>query len=928
MTVNATNDSQSAGTKKPEPASNAPSLSADLSDTAAAEHRDNIAAIVGSATSLLSGSLDSTLYRDLIQKHRDACDAAFRDNSPIRELIISRAALIDEVLRIAWQQFVPAEQPYACLVAVGGYGRGELHPYSDIDLLVLLHRANVIPKDYNIGGFITFLWDIGLEIGHSVRSIQQCRSAAKGDLTIVTNLMESRLVYGSERLFDTMRKRVGPDKIWPDSDFFRSKWAEQEERHSRFANSEYNLEPNVKKSPGGLRDIQTIGWITKRHFAADDISMLVPRGVLTDEEFTQLQNGEEFLWRVRYGLHMLSERSEDRLLFDHQRELATIFGYADDDQVLAVEKLMQVYYRWAMILNGLNDMLIQLFDDAIIRACEPDNIREINNRFRVRNGYIEATNSRVFEKTPSALIEIFQILARRESIEGVHANTVRLIRQSLDLIDDSFRADRKIHKRFIELLRANNKVARQLRRMNRYGVLGRYIPAFGKIVGKMQHDLFHIYTVDAHTLEVIRFMRRFAYEDESKVYPLAAQIVGQLPKIELLYLAGLFHDIAKGRGGDHSTLGAVDAYEFCVSIDLPEEDCKLVSWLVGKHLLMSAIAQRQDLQDPAVIYKFATEVQNQSYLDYLYVLTVADINATNSKLWNSWRASLMRQLYHETKHALRRGLEYPTDREKSISDTKTAVIAILASKGISVEQATHIWGEANDEYFLRESANDIVWHTESIVAHGDSKAPLIAIKGSAEVAEDGATQIFIYTPDEELLFAVTTTVLELLELNVQAARIFTSADNYTLDTFVVLDENGQPLGDDLARINEIQDSLTEHLSDRAAFSEKVQRRTPRQLKLFSIPTKVVISHDLEKQHTLIEVTTPDRPGLLARLGRIFYEYDLKLINAKINTLGERVEDVFYVTTNEDKAIVNAALCKKIRYEICDQLDEEAQKHLK
>lgn len=878
------------------------------------------------ACASLSSHRDIKAYKEAIALHRAACDTAFRSGTDIRHLIYARADMIDRVLAAAWQQFISREQDYACLVAVGGYGRGELHPHSDIDLLVLLRRVNDVDEQHDLAGFITFLWDIGLNVGHSVRSIQQCRSLAKTDITIVTNLMESRVICGAEKVFHAMRKRVGPDKIWPDQEFFRAKWAEQSERHEQYTNAEYNLEPNIKSSPGGLRDIQTIGWITKRHFAADDVSMLVPRGVLTEREFKQLSEGQDFLWRVRYGLHMLSDRPEDRLLFDHQRELAKIFGFADDEHSLAVEALMQEYYRWAMKLHTLNDMLIQLFDDAIIRACEAETIMEINPRFRLRNGYIEACNSRVFEKSPSAMIEIFQILARRESIEGVHANTQRMIFQNLHLIDDDFRADRGIQKRFIELLRSKNKLARQLRRMTRYGVLGRYIPAFGTIIGQMQHDLFHVYTVDAHTMELIRFLRRFWYEEESKIFPVAAQIVKQLPKVELLYIAGLFHDIAKGRGGDHSELGAVDAKEFCELFGFSDYDTQLVSWLVKNHLLMSAVAQRQDLQDPAVIHKFATEVHTQEHLDYLYALTVADINATNPTLWNSWRASLMRQLYYETKEALRRGLDRPRERQQAIDSTQEAALAKLASKGISRQQARSIWGESNDDYFLRETADDIVWHAECILNEASGQQSVVAIKDANKLAEDpgGATQIFIYTRSEELIFTAICSALEQLELSVQDARIGTSSNGYTLDTFVVLDEYGTAIGDDIERLDSIKRTLVSVLEDSDGFPEAAKRRTPRQFKLFAIPTEVNIRLDDDQTLTVVEVVTADRPGLLALIGRIFAELDLTLINAKITTLGERVEDVFYLTDQHGQAITDLTLWEEIRSEIRSQLDEAVQ----
>ncbi len=872
----------------------------------------------------LTGSTDIKHYKAVLAQHRKASDAAFRDNADIRTLIASRAALVDRVLQAVWPQFMASDQQDACLVAVGGYGRHELHPFSDIDLLVLLEESASEAEHHDVAGLVTFLWDIGLQVGHSVRTVQECRAAATDDITVATNLLESRLVAGTAELFNRLRDKVGPQAIWPAPEFFQAKRAEQEERHERFANMEYNLEPNIKSSPGGLRDIQTIAWITKRHYQADDISMLVPRGVLTAEEFAQLRNGESFLWQVRYGLHMLSNRPEDRLLFDHQRELARIFGFTDTNKSLAVEQFMKIYYRWTMILHSLNDMLIQQFDDAIIRACEPEKILDINNRFRVRNGYIEAKNARIFEKYPSALIEVFQILARRTSIEGIHANTQRLIRHNLHLIDDDFRQNPKIQQRFIELLRSQNKVARQLRRMNRYGVLGRFIPAFGEIVGQMQHDLFHVYTVDAHTLELIRFLRRFWYEEESKLFPIAAQIVKQLPKIELLYIAGLFHDIAKGRGGDHSELGAEDARKFCQLFRFDDADTSLVCWLVRNHLLMSAVAQRQDIQDPTVIHKFASEVNSPEYLDYLYVLTAADINATNPTLWNSWRASLLRQLYFETKRALNVGLDKPTDRQQAIAKKQEAVFAKLASMGIGREAAQAIWGQSSEDYFLRESANDIVWHAENIISHGAAVEPLIAIKATEAFSQDSATEIFIYLPDSDLLFAVIAAALEQLDLNVQDARIFTSSTDYAMDTFVVLEQNGEPIGNDPQRIAHIRETLISVLSDSRSFPETVSRRTPRQMKLFAIATKVQISTDDENRLTVIEVVTADRPGLLAVLGRIFAEFRLKLISAKIVTLGERVEDIFYVTDPQGNPITEPATCDAIKLSIIKQLDEVVQ----
>ncbi|MGI9285064.1 MAG: [protein-PII] uridylyltransferase [Pseudomonadales bacterium] len=874
----------------------------------------------------LNAAPNAEAYKNIIATAQRHFDAAFLANEDIRKLIAARAALIDTVLRAAWLHFTPADQSFAGLVAVGGYGRGELHPHSDIDLLILLERASNVPPELNIASFVTFLWDIGLQIGHSVRSIRQCRENARAEISIATNLMESRLIAGPEKVFDAMRKQVGPNKIWPDQAFFKAKWDEQKGRHEKYADSEYNLEPNVKSSPGGLRDIQTIGWVTKRHFDASDIDALVEQGFVYREEFEQLREGECFLWRVRYGLHMLSHRCEDRLLFDYQRQLAPIFGFEDGRQGLAVEQFMQVYYRWAMQLGLLNEILMQHFDDAILQACKPETVLNINKRFRVRNDYIEVTNVKVFEKKPSAFLELFVILARREAISGVRASTIRLVRQNLHLIDAKFRTDSRNNALFMRLLGSQNKVARQLRRMNRYGVLGAYLPEFGRIVGQMQHDLFHIYTVDAHTLNVIKNMRRFSYPEATEYFPVAAKVVKRLPKIEMLYVAGLYHDIAKGRGGNHSELGAEDVRLFCQQHDCSAADTNLAVWLVENHLVMSSIAQRQDIADPDVIHKFAHRVGDQTSLDYLYALTVADINATNPTLWNSWRASLLRQLYFATKRALRRGLENQVDLQENIAATREAAIAKLATKGHSSEQVLALWADLGDDYFLRENSNDIVWHAELIAEQQCNNSPLVAIKESSHAKSEGATQIFVYTRNQDYIFAICAATLEQLDLNIQDARIFVSRNGFTLDTFFVLDKEGLPIGDDPARVKEIQRVLTSELQNSAAVAGTVQRRTPRKLKLFATPTVVKVSQDHSRGHTVLEVITPDRPGLLARLGQIFLSFDVKLVNAKITTLGERVEDVFFITDMHNQPITDPGRCERIRVDICRQLDAEASKH--
>ena len=859
---------------------------------------------------------------------REACDSArewlhaqFREGMEAPDLLRLHAAFIDELLRCAWRQFEWDEERIA-LVAVGGYGRGELHPWSDIDLLILTEPE---PEDCleAIQAFITLLWDIKLNIGHSVRDVDQCREAAAGDITVCTALMESRLITGSADLMAQMTATTGSDQIWPSDDFFRAKWAEQIERHAKYADTEYNLEPNVKGSPGGLRDIQTLGWIAMRHYGTGDPEALQRLGFLTEDELNIMRDGREFLWRVRYALHMVAGREEDRLLFDHQRELAGIFGYQDSDIRLAVEQFMQQYYRWALAIAQLNEVLMQHFDQVILHADEPEEVIELNDRFQIRKDNIEARNDAVFRDTPSALLEVFLLCASDERIEGVHAATIRLIREHRDLIDQAFRDDPENRRLFMEILRSPHKLALQLRRMNRYGILGAYLPEFGRIVGQMQHDLFHIYTVDAHTLEVVKNMRRLLYPDDQGRFPVTSRVAARLPKIELLYIAGLYHDIGKGRGGDHSTLGAVDAREFCERHGVDDEGTDLVVWLVENHLLMSGVAQRKDISDPEVIGEFADTVGSQTRLDYLLSLTVADINATNPTLWNAWRGSLLRQLYTETRRALQRGSDNRLDKQEAVSNTRRRALESLEDRGFITEEVEALWTEASEDYFVRERVEDIVWHTEAIARHYDPSSPLVLVKPEIDVQGAAATQIFIHAERQDYLFSVVAAALEQLNLSIQDARLYGSAGDMAMDTFFVLDADGSSIATDTGRLNHIVDSLRETLKDRDRFPEVVARRTPRQARYFSMPTQTTMSEDPVRQVTVLEVITPDRPGLLARIGRIFFDYGIRLQTAKIATLGERVEDVFFITDAEQQPLTDPALCTEIQAAICKELDEQA-----
>jgi [protein-PII] uridylyltransferase len=840
----------------------------------------------------------------------------FINGEGIRSLIYERALLVDCILYYAWSQFSWSED--ISLIAVGGYGRGELHPQSDIDLLIL-KAAKGDKDDQSTQGFLTLLWDIGLQVGHSVRSLQECCEIAAEDITVATNLMESRLLQGSNLLFESLNKAISKDQIWANEAFFKAKFEEQQNRHEKYNDTEYNLEPNVKNAPGGLRDIQTIQWLAKRYYGVTTLDALHDKGFFTEAEYATLVFSEEFLWRVRYGLHMIAKRPEERLLFDYQKELATLFGYEDEDGKLAIEQFMHDYYRVVLSVRELNDVLLHFLDEVIINPGASSKVTPINERFQLRNDYIEVTHIYVFEENPSALLEVF-VLAGNHKVTGIRASTIRLIREHRHLIDDDFRNNSLNKELFLSLLRAPNRLATQLRRMKRYGILGRYLPEFDAIIGQMQHDLFHIYTVDDHTLNLIEFIRRLLILPNSEdKYPLVARVAKNLPKVELLYIASLYHDIGKGRGGDHSILGAEDAKRFCESHNLSRRESLLISWLVEKHLAMSYTSQKHDLSDPQVIYDFAKLVGDELHLDYLYALTVADMNATNPDIWNNWRASLLQQLYRETRRALRRGLANPIDKEEIISERQQEAMALLRQNNQFDEQTIwELWQTAGEDYFLRELSKDIAWHTEAILTQKNQQEPLVLVDEHTFRGKHKVTQIFIRALSTDNIFAAATNALDQLDLNIQDAKIYSTVSGYTMDTFYVLDQDGLPVSNQ-RNYQHIIDTIKNELQLSDQYSDIIKRRTPRQLKHFNAPTRATISNDLSQEYTILEVVSPDRPGFLALIARIFVEHGIELINAKITTLGERVEDVFFITDKNGDRLSDPKQCEKLQTAIEEQL---------
>ncbi len=849
-------------------------------------------------TALAAGDNPLPLFKQYLQAGNAVLRQQFAAGNGSTTLIHARAWLVDEILLRTWDRLHPDARDAMALVAVGGYGRSELMPGSDVDLLILLPDDDSHRHDETITDFLTFLWDIGLEVGHSVRTISDCVEQSLADISVVTNLMEARLLAGSADLFTDMQASTSPARIWNSRDFFEAKYREQRARHHKYHDTAYNLEPNIKEGPGGLRDIQMITWVTNRHFGTASLEELVERRFLTPDEYQALIRGREQLWDIRFALHALTGRSEDRLLFDYQRTLAKQFGYRDDEQRLGVEAFMKTYYRTIMELSRLNEMLLQLFQETILHPEGPGEPEYISKRFQSRNGFIETVNDGIFQAYPFALLEIFLVLQQQPELKGVRAGTIRAIREHRHLIDDDFRADIGARSLFMEIIRQPHGLTHELRRMNTYGILAAYLPVFGKIVGLMQYDLFHIYTVDEHILTVVRNLRRFTVHEFALEFPLCSHVIATLPKPELVYIAGLFHDIAKGRGGDHSELGAGDAHDFCQQHDLSDYDTGLVTWLVENHLLMSSVSQREDISDPVVINRFARQMKDTVRLDYLYLLTVADIRATNPELWNNWKDALLKQLYYNTRRALQRGLQDPMERTEHIQKVRDEALYHL---GEMTPAIAALWDQLGDDYFLRHTPDQVFHHTRRLLESEAGKT-LVDIQ---PLSEQGGTEVFIFTPDKDDLFCRITAVLDQLGLNVVDANIFTTHDNYAMDTFHVLDESGAPITVP-QQLEQIRDSLLADLGKNEQPHWHVSRRIPRQYRHFPVKTHLAFKQDSYDNRTVMELITADRPGLLSHIGRAFADCRIRLLNAKIVTLGSRAEDVYYITDQDNRPLTEEA----------------------
>ena len=859
-------------------------------------------------------------FKHLLKQKDLELKLKFDPQQSVSTLLKEKSDFIDLILSCCWEHFLGAYATQLSLCAVGGYGRRELFPHSDIDIIILLDSSDTGPYQEALSNLFTFLWDIGLKPGHSVRSIDECVSLALDDQTIMTSLTEISLIAGQTELYEALKQRITPDKIWSSDQFFAAKMEEQRLRHAKFHDTAYNLEPNIKEGPGGLRDMQSIAWVFKRHYNSSTLKELINYDFLPEAEYNELIAARDLLWRIRYALHLLTNRAEDRLIFDYQRDLARQFGFIAEQPNQEVEQFMQFYFKTLLSIERLNEILLQLFNERFVVGDLASKTTHINDDFIAINNYLQVTNNDLFEQRPLALLEIFLILQLNPTLLGIRATTIRLIRKSLPLIDDSFRHNKSANQLFIEIFRRAHGLTHELRRMNRYGVLAAYLPSFANIIARMQYDLFHIYTVDEHTLFLIRNLRRFSLEAHSNEFPLCNSVFKLIAKPELLYIAGLFHDIAKGQNGDHSKLGENIASDFCLQHNLSTHDTHLIAWLVRTHLLMSVTAQRKDISDPDVIHEFAQKVGSVEYLNHLYLLTVADIRATNPELWNDWKDSLLKELYLATHSALRHGLQNPSALEDRLLENKQEAHEKLINLGLSNDLINNVWQHTNDDYFLRYSAEEIAWHTMAISSVNEADLPLVLLSPQTQ---HGSADVFIYTKDVGPIFSISTATLDQLGLTILDARIMTTQNNYALNSFQVLEQSGEPIND-ACRVTHICSALRQNLLDGAVKAHvNIHRQSKsRQAQHFPIATSIEFIADPLNRHTLIELITTDHAGLLAKIGSAFIKQNVNLLNAKITTIGSRAEDMFYITDQHLQPITNPEQQAKIRIALLTSLTED------
>ena len=844
-------------------------------------------------------------YKTRLQNGQTAIRDEYLEKPDELRLLQGRSQLIDAALCDLWSDLNLPDS--LALVAVGGYGRGELWPASDVDLLLLLPESPDKVLAERLEQLVGLFWDVGLELGHSVRTIDECVVEASSDLTVQTALVEARQITGNNALFERFQREFR-DQLDPQA-FYHTKKIEQDERYLRFDESPYSLEPNCKESPGGLRDLQSILWIAQAAGYGNSWNDLHEHGFITHQEEQGLARREKFLQRLRIHLHLHVGRREDRLLFDYQTALAQQLGFTDSPTRRASERLMQEYYLTAKTVMQLNTILLQNLGAAIFPS--PDQLpRPINERFQNSHQLLDITHENVFNEKRGAILEAFRIMQQHSELKGMTARTIRMLWRARRLIDDDFRNDPENKARFLELFQQPRGVLHELRRMNQFDILGRYLPNFGEIVGQMQHDLFHAYTVDQHIMRVLRNLRRFSETEFGHEYPFCSQLISEFEHPWLLYIAAIFHDIAKGRGGGHSELGAVDAQEFCERHGLCADDTELVIWVVRYHLTMSNVAQKQDTADPDVLAAFATLIKDERHLTALYLFTVADIRGTSPKVWNSWKGQLLEGLFNQTRRLLRSG-GHPPAMHGIIQERKEEALRLMRFYGIHESAHDKFWNQLDTVYFLRHSAEEIAWHARALHYRIDSPKPVV--KARLNPHGDGI-EVMAYTLDQHDLFARMVGFFSRAGYNIMDAKIHTTHHGYALDSFMLHDVSGRDSDRDM--ISYIEHELTDRLVKQGAPETPASGRISRQVKHFPIQPIVSIQPDEKGAHFVLSVSAADRPGLLYTVAMTLAAHGANLHTAKIATLGERVEDTFLITGDD---LGNSTSRVKLETELLNQL---------
>lgn len=823
-------------------------------------------------------SSETSDLRTQLRNDRSSIQQDFVQHGRAAQTLAKLSRLTDRYLCHVWQSLqIP---PQFALVAVGGYGRGELYPNSDIDLLILL---DVEPNDLLQGRLqelIRTLWDIGMDVGHSVRTLEQCL-VESSDITVLTNLLEARRITGNTRLFSELQTAL--DAQLDPCVFYTAKLHEQQRRHARFMESDFNLEPNLKESPGGLRDLQTISWICHAAGLGTNWKDMAFAGLISQTEARQLKRHHTLLQTLRTRLHYLAGRREDRLVFDFQAQLAEQMGIQVSTSRRASEQLMQRYYQTKLAVRQFNTILLQHLHDYLFKEVPKEDA--LNERYVTRGTLLEIRDERLFEVAPESIFELFLLLQQHTELTDVSAKTLRALWRARKRIDSTFRRNPVNRQNFMKIMRQPQGIVHALRRMNQYGILGRYIPAFGRIVGQMQYDLFHVYTVDEHIMMVVRNLRRFAVPSFAHEFPFCSKLISEFARPEVLYLAGLFHDIAKGRGGDHSQLGKRDARLFCSKHELSKDDTELIVWLVEHHLCLSAAAQKQDLSDPEVIANFAAQIKNDRYLVALYLLTVADVRGTSPKVWNAWKAKLIEDLFRQTRRFMSCGIV-----ENKLGSIREEAASILNLYAIPPDTYEPFWSRLDESYFMDHEPHEIAWHSR-LIAFNINPASAIVKTRLSRTGE--GLQVLVYCPDQKSLFSRICDFFARMSFTIVEAKIHSTRHGYALNSFQVMAaKRTDTVYRDLMTYIEFE--LTQQITQQKPSIHNVSGRVSRQMKMFPISTTVEISRDRKGQHILAMVAA-DRPGLLARIARVMDQQQVTLHRAKINTLGGRAEDVFWIS---------------------------------